>query len=660
MNKRQNWGYTIVIFVIIVECFLFLFDELGHSLGRLDYFPQKPIGIVQLENVDCLSNIYKTYYSNVYAEINAIDTFFSTVLFKKKVEILFFWQNPERGHFFGVLPYEDLKIEFEDFLFHSKVFKKRRYKNYTIWSIHIKKTNQIFSFFYTSNYIICSSSDILIEKSIRNMRNLSDYSWKKRVKKILDNTINNPRTLYINVEKLTSLFCTAQSSEFDYLKFKIEDNKNGKFLLSLKKENLKFISPFLEQFNQLGYLLVENREKTCREKTINFIENGFNPFFNFSNSYGKLYVDTVLDYAFISYSFGDKIKQQADFDKQIIQNQFKNNLRGAIYWIEETKKILVQDISFRLYLIDQNGHIEWSLALKKAISKPHLVTYGQKNNYFFGAGNRLYLVNHLGHNINYFPLTLSPFVQIKKTFIDRDLDLTFGAIDQYGSIYKFNRQGQLLPKWSPLTMNQPILFFYKIKNINNQEKGYLIALNNGQIHYINSKSGHTYEGFPLVFHTTLIPSFIHKKDTALSENYINIINQEKEEITFNLKGKILKRDNLSADKTFSLVHTYHESFIFTRQKENQVDFLNKNGEVFLSQKVKDQKYVGFQKLPNNIYTIILKSQTQSIINIIYLNGTTLCKPLNQDTILFTQADTKKITLLAYKGKNLSRVTINNY
>lgn len=117
-------------------------------------------------------------------------------------------------------------------------------------------------------------------------------------------------------------------------------------------------------------------------------------------------------------------------------------------------ELLVQDVAYKLYLIDKGGSILWTTRLDGPIVGPvYQVDYylNNKLQYLFTTSGSIQLIDRLGRNVENFPLRLPARVTSGLAMFDyvRNGKFRMFVGCENGNLYGFYKSGKPLPGWSP-------------------------------------------------------------------------------------------------------------------------------------------------------------------------------------------------------------------
>ncbi|MCB9361680.1 MAG: hypothetical protein H6587_09230 [Flavobacteriales bacterium] len=153
--------------------------------------------------------------------------------------------------------------------------------------------------------------------------------------------------------------------------------------------------------------------------------------------------------------------------------------------VNNTKEIIVQDLSNKIYLISNTGKILWTKQLsEKIIGKIHQVDVYKNNKlqYLFNTENKIYLLDRNGNNVEQYPIKLKATATNGITPLDynnnKNYRLLIGCSNNM--VYNYDITGNIVSGWEYEPANgyaNSAIWHFAINN-----KDYIvIPLNNGEV-----------------------------------------------------------------------------------------------------------------------------------------------------------------------------------
>lgn len=248
-------------------------------------------------------------------------------------------------------------------------------------------------------------------------------------------------------------------------------------------------------------------------------------------------------------------------------------------------EVLVQDSSKILYLLANEGEILWGDSLKQAIVTDIAQIDYYKNGklqYLFATRDQLHLLDRNGDYVENYPIKLKNGVEAQfLSVIDYDNSgkYRFMIVDRTGDIYLYDKVGKNLAGWKPRKLDAPMAVPGSHVRIRGGDC--LIALQSDGIINVMNRRGEMYPGFPLDLRVTKVSDIFVSIGNDFSSTKLITISEEGELIEANLKGKILKREQLykpTKESKFRLVNdALKKTFVIARQEYNKISFLNSKG-----------------------------------------------------------------------------------
>lgn len=160
--------------------------------------------------------------------------------------------------------------------------------------------------------------------------------------------------------------------------------------------------------------------------------------------------------------------------------------------ISGKENIFLQDTSFQVYLISQDGNVEWKRKLNFPITN-NVVTVDFYNNgkkqIVFAATDGIYMLDMLGRDVEGFPISVTTEVTSPLTVFDYegkgDYRMFIGCGN--GNVYGYYKDGKPLPGWSPLKKSGTIEFPFTYLQSN--QKDYIAYSNTAGVISLKNRKG---------------------------------------------------------------------------------------------------------------------------------------------------------------------------
>jgi hypothetical protein len=394
--------------------------------------------------------------------------------------------------------------------------------------------------FYTfhDNYVILGTSIQSLKTQINDME--SENVWGKSVK--------------------VNQFLDSHTLEESNLSLIINTTRSWPILTGLLNDKWK--AYFAEQERNL--------------KQLEFVS------LQFSNVEDKYYTSLSLQHRSKPIAQPERRKfnsiQYTQLDSRIITRPFVvRNHR------DNSREVIMQDSTNRLNLISRNGELLWNRKLDAPIvgEIQQIDFYNNgKLQYFLATEKSIYIIDRNGKDVENFPVNTGLRIRTAN-IIDYDNSKKYRIVlsDDSGLQYLYNREGEILKGWDPLSVagiqNLPLRHI-RVRN----RDCMIIEKADGTIHIVNRR-GQYYSGFPLQLDTRLISPLYIEIGSGFSTTRLTTITEAGELITFNLKGNIVEKTQLikpSEDTKFSIaVDGLKKTFIIARQELNRLTLLDRNG-----------------------------------------------------------------------------------
>jgi hypothetical protein len=247
-------------------------------------------------------------------------------------------------------------------------------------------------------------------------------------------------------------------------------------------------------------------------------------------------------------------------------------------YVERKNEILVQDSDNNLQLVDANGKPRWVAAIKDRITtETGQVDYlkNGKVQFLFCTSGKIHLIDRLGKYVPGFPREISMKSPRWLSVIDYDKSRNYRWMiaDDDGNILLLDKDGKVLPGWSPKPLGRPFADapdFYRI-----QGRDYFLAVTvDGDIHLFNRR-GETVSGFPV--NTRIIPG----GQIACDGELISMVSQDGLLVKYDTQGKRVFEEPLLKnvkEATFIMsVDKQTQAFVVARTERGNLAFFDSSG-----------------------------------------------------------------------------------
>ena len=252
-------------------------------------------------------------------------------------------------------------------------------------------------------------------------------------------------------------------------------------------------------------------------------------------------------------------------------------------------EVLVQDASNILYQISNEGMILWGDSLKeKIVSEIYQIDFFKngKLQYLFLTADKLHLLDRNGDYVAGYPVRLKQGISAKYlTVVDYDnsKNYRFMIADATGNLYLYDKTGKNLEGWTPRALDAPLAmagFHVRVKG-----GDCMVALQTNGVLNVMNRRGEMYPGFPLNLNMTEVSDIFVDIGNDFNTTRLITVSSEGEVIEVNLRGKILRREQLykpARESRFWLVNdALKKTYIIARQEYNMISFIDNKGGLIL-------------------------------------------------------------------------------
>ncbi|MCC5944118.1 MAG: DUF3352 domain-containing protein [Bernardetiaceae bacterium] len=265
---------------------------------------------------------------------------------------------------------------------------------------------------------------------------------------------------------------------------------------------------------------------------------------------------------------------------------FQNELTSAPYSVRNhndgSYEIFIQDKDNKVHLVSKDGKILWHKPVYGKM-RPYLEQVDFYKNgkiqYLMTTPNHIYLIDRLGRPVKGFPIALPTGVLAQTlALIDYDgsKDYRFAISDLQGRAYLYNKNGQNLQGWNPLSLASPLS--EPLKHLRIGQKDVLLAISqDGQIYNLQ-RNGNNYPNFPFDFDSNISSPTFLQEGKDLDDSYLVVMTDKGEHIHLSFQGKILAKKEFfrkTAKSRFSLVTDVlaQKNYLIARQDERELTIM---------------------------------------------------------------------------------------
>ena len=503
----------------------------------------------------------KNDFGNVYVNFSEIKKIIKNVfpneLFSRSLKLL-----PEKS-FYDVEITNDL-VRMNGFSSEVKTNKSFNDSNYDS-ILNIMPSNTVF-------YINQSMSDSLntvqtVSKALIESLNSNTFFEISIIKKT-NTTIKNEKEIDNGIYsfKDEKIFLAAQI-----------DNKEDEFYY-FNYNNFMLISKSYNSLVELNSLMLKN---DFWSKNLNF--NKFQKQLNESHNilmvfdisrlfplktnigFASVQLNKIKDRFYMSMNLKERKTDDFQIGENIINEfSFKNNISSKPHiifsHIDNKPEVILQDEKNFIYHLSNSLKPIWSDSIEKIISKVFTIDYykNNKKQILFASSDKIYGYDRKGNRLIGFPFenpSESPITHLN--IIDYDKSKRYRIISSHdnGEIYFYDKSGNILKGWNPLSMNDNLVQAPIHKRVRGKDY-IIIVLRDGNI-YVKNRRGENYKGFPINLDSEISNKLYFKKSSSSSKSEIEILSDEGKLYNINLDGKILSlKDQYrnEKDSKFIMIH----------------------------------------------------------------------------------------------------------
>jgi len=258
--------------------------------------------------------------------------------------------------------------------------------------------------------------------------------------------------------------------------------------------------------------------------------------------------------------------------------------------VDRSREVVVQDSANVLVNITANGKPGWTDTLDSPVRGGiEQIEYGpdKKLRYLFATANRIHAINNQGQSLEHFPFNIGDTLNIQHLAVfDYAQDGNYRLLvdDYLGNLYMYDIQGNAIEGWQPRRMDYRLAAKPQHLRLGGRDV-ILVVLENGYVYALN-RNGEAYPGFPINLKSPVTSEAMVKVGADLKRTEVTTVTRYGNVMTFNLQGKVLKREQLlrpSKRAMFELVpeNSNGRSFAIVRQDQGRVTVFDQDlNEVF--------------------------------------------------------------------------------
>ena len=445
------------------------------------------------------------------------------------------------------------------------------------------KTNKSYN---NSNYdsilnFMPSNTVFYINQSMSNNLNTVQTVSKALIESLNSNTffeisvIKKPITTIKNEKEIDNGIYSFKDEKI-FLTAQI-DNKEDEFYY-FNYNHFMFISKSYNSLVELNSLMLKN---DFWSKNLNF--NKFQKQLNESHNilmifdisrlfplktnigFASVQLNKIKDRFYMSMNLKERKTDDFQIGENIINEfSFKNNISSKPHIIfshvDNKPEVILQDEKNFIYHLSNSLKPIWSDSIEKIISKVFTIDYykNNKKQILFASSDKIYGYDRKGNRLIGFPFenpSESPITHLN--IIDYDKSKRYRIISSHdnGEIYFYDKSGNILKGWNPLSMNDNLVQAPIHKRVRGKDY-IIIVLRDGNI-YVKNRRGENYKGFPINIDSEISNKLFFKKSSSSSKSEIEILSDEGKLYNINLDGKILSlKDQYrnEKDSKFIMIH----------------------------------------------------------------------------------------------------------
>ncbi len=428
---------------------------------------------------------------------------------------------------------------------------------------------------------------------------------------------------------------------------------NGHILvIAGNEEDMRNMIDLIESESTLNKSLQWSKffESTLQESNVSFFLNGESPEGDYaSNLFQGVRTPTRFSFQFHALENNYYSSAVLEFEQAKAKTSRRNVRRGyqldgnasAGPWLvsnhtDKSTEVLVQDNTNKLHLLSLNGKEVWAKKINTAITSQveqiDLLKNG-KLQYLFLAGNKLYVVDRLGRDVEGYPKTLPMNDPAFMTLVDYDNTKNYriAIANHSGEIILCDLNARALEGWSPQKVSRDLADAPRHFRIRSRD--YFGAITIGGDLYVFTRRGTLNKNFPL--RTGIIPGGSLFADGS----NVVIVSNEGRLMRISTDGKVQDDNALLKSTTnarFQLVATSDQSdFVVVRLDQGSIAAFSAGGTQLFDKPnpASERVAVHYHRFAKGKEVIVVFDKDQRLFYALDLNGKMLIpQPLPADTM----------------------------
>ncbi|TPE44618.1 hypothetical protein [Pontibacter mangrovi] len=253
--------------------------------------------------------------------------------------------------------------------------------------------------------------------------------------------------------------------------------------------------------------------------------------------------------------------------------------------VDRSRELVVQDSANVLLNITALGKRGWTDSLGAPLrSDVKQIEYGpdKKLRYLFITADRIHAINNQGQPLENFPFNLPDTLHLQHLAVfdyEKNGDYRLLVDDNLGNLYMYNMRGAGIQGWLPRRMDYRLAAEPQHLRVGGRDV-ILVPLENGYIYALN-RNGDTYPGFPINLKAPLTSGTMAKIGADLRRTEVTAVTRYGNVVTFNLQGRVLRREQLMRPSKRALFQLVPESsngrsYVIVRQEQGKVAILDQD------------------------------------------------------------------------------------